>query len=179
MHGRKRWGLAVFKYWEWIKAWETIVEMARTLFLPNIAWVVLLNSASIGTNIAGQMTSGVVLLLPPYSFPQASMGYITLPMFVGSVFSFIICGIGGDWLAGRLTRRNGGVREPEHQLINLVLPIVINVIGLVWFGDIGEHPERYHWICFFIANAFTGFGFLAINSVASVYAIECYPAMAG
>lgn len=178
LHGR-RWGWTVFRYAEWDKAWTTLVEMFKTLFLPNILWIILLNSASIGSNIANQMTAGVILLLPPYSFPQANTGFVTVPLFIGSIFSFLISGIGGDWLAGRLTRRNGGVREPEHQLINLIPPILMSVVGLIWFGDVGEHTEKYHWIWFFVSNTFIGFGFLSINAVASVYAIECYPSMAG
>ncbi|KAF1808142.1 MFS general substrate transporter [Eremomyces bilateralis CBS 781.70] len=179
LHGRKRWGWTVFQYREWPQAWHTLIEMGQSLLLPNILWIILLNSASIGTNIANQMAGGVVLLLPPYSFPQSSLGFVTISLFVGSIFSFAICGIGGDWLAGRLTKRNNGLREPEHQLINLVLPIIATIVGNVWFGDIGEHPEKYHWIWFFVSNAILGFGFISINSVASVYAIECYPNMAG
>lgn len=153
--------------------------MAKSLLLPNIIWIILLNSASIGINIANQMTGGVILLLPPYSFPQSNVGFITIPLFVGSVLSYALSGIGGDWLAGILTKRNKGIREPEHQLVNLVLPIAATVGSIIWFGDIGEHPEKYHWIWFFVSNALLGFGFISINSVASVYAIECYPNMAG
>ena len=153
--------------------------MAKILLLPNIVWIIILNSASIGTTLASQMTGGVILLLPPFSIPQSSIGYVTVPLLVASIFAFTISGVGGDWLAAQLTKRNHGVREPEHQLANLILPIIASAVGLVWFGHIGEYPEKYHWMAFYVNNAVGAYGFMAINSVASVYAIECYPNLAG
>jgi hypothetical protein len=179
MHDRRRWGWSIFKYREYSKAWETVTEMARSLLLPNILWIILLNSASIGVNIACQMTGGVILLLPPYSWPQDNMGLITIPLLIAALLSYGISGTGGDWLASKLTKRNNGIREPEHQLVNMILPVFATVAALIWFGDIGDHPQKYHWIWFFVANTFLNFGFLSINSVASVYSIECYPSMAG
>jgi hypothetical protein len=179
MYGRKRWGWTVFKYNDWKAAKACIREMAFSLALPNILWVVVLNSVFIGTNIAAQMTGGTILLLPPYSFPMSNAGLITLPLLVASLFAYLLNGIGGDWASLQLTKRNKGVREPEHQLINFILPIIAGVGGAVFFGFIGEYPQRFHWMWFFVANTILNYGFTATNSVASVYSIECYPEWAG
>lgn len=66
---------------------------------------------------------------------------MTVPLFLGAVFSFVNSGIGRDWMAGLLSRRNGGVQEPEHRLVNFVFPDVISFVGLLWFGDIGGHRK--------------------------------------
>jgi hypothetical protein len=179
MYGRKRWGWAIFKYNDTPSAIACIREMALSLLLPNIVWIVLINSITIGTNISAQMTGGTVLLLPPYSFPMKNAGLITLPLLVSGLLSFIFTGIGGDWLSLQLTKRNDGVREPEHQLINFILPILTTVSGAVLFGYVGDYPERFHFMIFFVANTLLNYGFMTTNSVASVYAIECYPEWAG
>jgi hypothetical protein len=92
------------------------------------------------------MTGGTILMMPPYSFPMANAGLITIPLLVAALFSFLLNGIGGDWASLQLTKRNAGVREPEHQLINFILPITAGVVGAVLFGYIGEDPKSFHWI---------------------------------
>ena len=180
MHSRKPWGWRIFtRGFRWKEAWYTVVEMLKVCLFPNVMWLILINSCFMGNNLTSSMTNAVILLEQPYKFSFKSLGYTNLPLIVSSIFYYLISGIGADKLALWLTRRNKGVREPEHQLINFILPITAEVVSTVLFGFVGEDPYRFHWFWMFVSMTIGGYGFLALNSVASVYAIECYPMWAG
>lgn len=56
-----------------------------------------------------------------------------------------------DRVAARLTRKNGGVREPEMRLISLVPAILITPAGILCYGLTAYYKK--HWIGMFIGNA--------------------------
>jgi hypothetical protein len=179
-YGPRRWGWALFQgKSDWGAAKNTVVEMAQVCLFPNVAWIVLLNSVLIGTVLAAQMCASPVLLLAPFNWPVKSMGFMALPLVCSAIFSYSISGIGGDFIANWISQRNGGRREPEHQLINFALPILAGAGGSVFFGYIGDYTNKFTWPWFMIAMGIQFFGFLSINTLASVYTIECYPAWAG
>lgn len=74
------------------------------------------------------------LFLPPYNFSAASVGLMNLPPFIGTIAAFLI----GGWLNDKtiiwLSRRNGGIYEPEMRLW-LALPMaIITPAGILMLG---------------------------------------------
>lgn len=53
------------------------------------------------------------------------------------------CGWFGDRFVIWMAKRNGGVHEPEHWLLTLVIPIITSWIGLVAMAFCANWPERY------------------------------------
>lgn len=90
----------------------------------------------------------------------------------------IIQGPVGDWLANYLAKRSGR-RVPENQLINLILPITLGMIGALLYGLAGDAQDKYGWPVFLLSFAFIAYGFLGTSSTSSVYVLECYPYLAG
>ena len=81
-------------------------------------------------------------------------------------------------LANAVARRRGQ-RIPENQLINLVLPGLLGLIGTILFGLSANDQTKYHWIVFLLALGFMAFGFLGTSAIGTVYVLECYPHLAG
>lgn len=175
-YDERPWGWQLFaRECRWREAGYATLELLKVCFFPNIMWLVLINSCFMGNNLAASMTNAVILLEQPFSFPFRSLGLINVPLVISSLFYFVISGWGADKLALWLTRRNNGIREPEHQLINFILPILAEVVSTSLFGAIANNPENFHWIWMFVSMTIGGYGFLSINSVSAVYATESYP----
>lgn len=74
------------------------------------------------------------LFLPPYSFSAAGVGLMNLPPFIGTIVAFFVGGYLNDKTIIWLSRRNGGIYEPEMRLW-LALPMaVITPAGIVMLG---------------------------------------------
>jgi len=97
----------------------------------------------------------------------------------GSFLAFFVCGIGGDYLAAYITRRNGKFREPEHQLPNFILPIITGFISIVLTGF--EEPGQLRSTLSGIqaGNVLGSFSYTAFRFISLTYALECYPTFAG
>jgi hypothetical protein len=164
---------------DWKAAKHAAAEILLVGLFPNILWVILINSIGMAIFTANQMTSAPILLRPPFSWSEDKLGYASITVFIGAVLSFIVSGVGGDYVALLMTKLNKGIREPEHQLFNFIIPILSVVIGSALFGLIAEHPYGFKAISLLTIITLINFGFWAINSVSAVYAIECHPKWAG
>lgn len=82
-----------------------------------------------------------------------------------------------DRISNAVARRNGGAREPEHHLLNVILPLVAGIAGTFVFGWAGQ--TNAHWAVLMAASFLIVFGYLVILSVLNVFVVESYPMWAG
>lgn len=68
--------------------------------------------------------------------------------------------------------------QPEDQLVNMVVPLVIGFIGVVCYGIMASNPNGYHWITVLVVAGFQFFSSLAVFVASTTYAIECFPDLA-
>ena len=99
-------------------------------------------------------------------------------MLIAAIFVAFVTGGVADHIANLVAKRRG-IRIPENQLLNLILPTVCGLVGAIVFGVSGENPEDYSWALFLFSLALMAFGFLGANTVGAVYVLECYPHLAG
>jgi hypothetical protein len=76
-----------------------------------------------------------------------------------------------------VARRNGGAREPEHHLLNIVVPLVSGLAGVFIFGWAGQNNA--HWGVLMVGSFLIIFGALVVLSVVNVFVVESYPMWAG
>ena len=76
-----------------------------------------------------------------------------------------------------MTRWNGGSREPEHHLVNLIMPFVLGVTGCFIFGYAGDND--LHWGILLLGAMLVIFAFLTVMSIFNVFIVESYPMWAG
>ena len=80
-------------------------------------------------------TTASVFQLPPYPYlmsPGVS-GLINVPAVIGALIGAYCGGALTDWIAERWARRNNGVFEPEYRLLALVIPFVLEPVGLLMY----------------------------------------------
>lgn len=102
-----------------------------------------------------------------------------VPIVIATPFVALLGGYVADKVTNAVARRNGGQKEPEGNLLNLVLPLTFGIIGCILFGYAGEHTAMVHWSVLLSGIFCISLGFLTANTVLSVYIIESYPQWAG
>ncbi|KAI5950957.1 hypothetical protein KGF54_004031 [Candida jiufengensis] len=110
---------------------------------------------------------------PPYNFSVDIVGLTTLGMFFGNVVGMFYGGPFVDWLAVKLARRNHGVLEPEHRLHAMLVPTILNAIGVLAFG-LGAYYKLHFTVSVVIGMGFMGFAMTSSGAIGLVYAVDCY-----
>lgn len=77
-----------------------------------------------------------------------------------------------------MSAANARAQKPEHQLINMILPVLCGFIGTLCFGIFCGNTERYHWMLPMVMTDLQQYGFVSSNVIATSYAIECFPDLA-
>jgi hypothetical protein len=164
---------------DWKAAYDCCKQMFHCLLFPNMLWIVLMQSCVLGIYVVMVTEFAGILVAPPNNFGFASLGFVQGGQIVVSIIMVPVLGYGSDLLVKILARRNGGVTEPEHRLIPLMLPAIIVVISCVFFGLGGSDPER--WSAWSIIISFNAeyFGFIGIVLIGFTYALDSYPERAG
>ncbi|KAL1887283.1 hypothetical protein Sste5346_010314 [Sporothrix stenoceras] len=159
------------------QAWYALKELVLCSAFPNVIWVVLLNASVIGPTISSSNTIGLVLIESYHWAPQ-NVGLLSVPLAIASFIVVPIAGIFADLLMKTLAKRNNGQHKPEHQILNLAIPLVFSFLGTLLFGIFAGQPEKYHWSLPLLMTGFQFFALLSTNVTTTTYAIECFPDLA-
>jgi len=84
--------------------------------LPAVLWAILVFSSTIGFLVGITSNFASALSSPPYNFNTLQTSLCFIGGLVGGLLGIPAGGHYGDWIAMRATRRNDGIREPEHRL---------------------------------------------------------------
>lgn len=114
------------------------------ILLPPVLWAALVQAATIGFLVA--VTSNVdPAFEQTYDFKPYQVGLCFISAIIGSLLGLPAGGHLGDIVADYLTKRNGGIREPEMRLPAIMISAITSPLALVLFGVGIEH--KLHWIC--------------------------------
>ncbi|WJG35231.1 major facilitator superfamily domain-containing protein [Fusarium oxysporum Fo47] len=113
------------------------------LTLPPVLWATLVMSVTIGFLVA--ISSNFAVAFDDiYDFEpwQSGLCFISCP--IGAGVGAFFGGHFSDMVADRLTRNNGGIREPEMRLPAILISLVIAPLSLVLYG-VGI-DRSWHWV---------------------------------
>lgn len=159
----------------WKEALTCYKQMGQCILFPNILWVVLMNSVSLGIYVIGVTEYASVLGAPPYSYPTTSLGLVQGGQIVVAMIMVPVLGYGGDQLYKLVARRReSGTVESEVRLIPMLLPIVVLLISCVIFGRAASHPTE--WSPWAITTTFSGLYFAYIGIILNgyTYSLDSY-----
>ncbi|UNI14452.1 hypothetical protein JDV02_001081 [Purpureocillium takamizusanense] len=146
------------------------------IILPSVLWAALVQAVTIGFLVA--VTSNVdPAFEQAYHFQPYQVGLCFLSAVIGSLLGVPAGGILGDRVADCLTKRNGGVREPEMRLPAICLSCITAPLALVLFGVGVQH--QLHWICPTIGLGLLNFSITQATNICLVYVIDAYRPVAG
>ncbi|KAK2001446.1 major facilitator superfamily transporter [Colletotrichum falcatum] len=157
------------------RAGKSMLDSLRSSYFPAVIWAVLVNSTAIVMNQASAQITPFALLAQGWEFQWT--GLTVMPFFLASALVYVFGGPVADKISNAVTRWQGGSREPEHHLANLIFPLVSGVAGCFVFGTAGE--QNLHWAVLLLGSLLIVFAFLTLMTILNVFIVESYPQWAG
>ncbi len=145
---------------------------------PIVEFAAFVVSWSASSYLQVNLSQTQAFAAPPYNFTSQTIGFFNFALFIGGLIGLFTCGPLSDWVAARLTERNGGVREPEMRLIAMVPYVLVMILGSI-VTAVG-YDRHWPWQAIVVI----GYGCLglqvsALPSIASTYAIDSYKPVTG
>ncbi|KAI4235456.1 MAG: hypothetical protein LQ349_003164 [Xanthoria aureola] len=144
---------------------------------PAILWSALVYSLSIGWLIVLSESVSEIYRTKHYHFSSFGVGLVYISPFVGGILGTAVAGKVSDIIVKAMSRRNGGVYEPEFRLV-MAIPVAISTcIGLMGFGWSAEEDNQ--WIVPTIFFGVISFGSSLGSTTAITFAVDSYRMYAG
>lgn len=143
-------------------------------FHPAIFWACLIQGTMIGWTVFIGIILAAIFLGPPLFWNEVRTGYAYTGAFIGAVLGFIVAGGLADFSAKIMTRRNGGIYEPEFRIILVIPQLIFGCAGLYGFGVTSARIVDYNWFwpVFFFGLEVMG---MVIGAVASaLYIVDAH-----
>jgi len=113
---------------------------------------------------------------PQYNFTAGQIGLIGLSPWIFGVIGNVCGGPICDWVARYMTKRNGGVYEPEFRLVLMFPAVVLGSIGYFGFGWSIENGDP--WIVPVILYGLVGIGGVFLAIPVYTYVVDSHRALA-
>lgn len=159
--------------------WLKVMVRPFILFVyPSVAWSALVYSCSIGWLIVISECVAVIYRDPHlYNFTALQTGLVYISPFIGGVLGTGVAGKVSDIIVMAMSRRNGGLYEPEFRLVMAIPIIITTCIGLMGFGWSAQ--ERDHWIVPTIFFGIISFGCSLGSTTSITFCVDSYRQYAG
>jgi len=145
---------------------------------PSILWSTLVYSLSIGWLIV--LSESVAVIFEnkaTYNFTALQTGLVYISPFVGGVLGTAVAGKVSDIIVRFMSRRNGGIYEPEFRLVMAIPVTLATCIGLMGYGWSVE--ERDSFIVPAVFFGIISFGCALGSTTAITFAVDSYRQYAG
>lgn len=145
---------------------------------PAILWSTLVYSLSIGWLIVlSESVAYVYQNRETYNFSSLGTGLVYVSPFIGGILGTAVAGKVSDIIVRFMSRRNGGIYEPEFRLV-MGFPVAVSTcIGLMGFG--WSAAERDNWIVPTVFFGIISFGCALGSTTAITFAVDSYRQYAG
>ncbi|ODM18513.1 hypothetical protein SI65_06385 [Aspergillus cristatus] len=158
--------------------WLRVAVRPFILFAyPAILWSTAVYALSVGWLIVMSELVSHIYQGGSYNFTSLQTGLIYISPFVGGLIGTAVAGKVSDIIVKFMTRRNGGVYEPEFRLV-MGIPIALSTTaGLMAFGWSAQ--EKDAWIVPTIFFGLVSFGCCLGSTTAITFAVDSYRQYAG
>jgi hypothetical protein len=116
-----------------------------------------------------------LLVQPPFLWSFNTLGFVFAGQIAMAVAVPFFCGYLSDWIMKLLSKRNGGVTQPEYRLNALIIPLVAILVSTIIFGKTAQTPSDWSWAGIAVTINFEYFGFVGIVVSSFVYCMDAYP----
>ncbi|RPB05400.1 MFS general substrate transporter [Choiromyces venosus 120613-1] len=158
----------------WIKA---AVRPIILFSYPAILWSTVVYSFSIGWLIVLSETVARIYQEDPYNFSHLATGLVYISPFIGGIIGTAVAGKVSDIIVRAMSRRNGGIYEPEFRLVMGIPVAITTAIGLMGFGWSAQ--EHDNWIVPTVFFGLISFGCSLGSTTAITFCVDSYRQYAG
>ena len=145
---------------------------------PAILWSSLVYALSIGWLIVlSESVTTIYRSAATYHFTSLQAGLVYISPFVGGILGTAVAGKFSDMIVRYMSRRNGGVYEPEFRLVMAIPVTIATSIGLMGYGWSAQERDN-----FMVPTVFFGiisFGCSLGSTTSITFAVDSYRQYAG
>ncbi|KAJ5116274.1 hypothetical protein N7456_000622 [Penicillium angulare] len=123
------------------------------------------------------ITQSTLYVEPPYLMGSIGVGNMSIPTAIGSFIGAFFGGPCIDWFLLRLSKRNGGIYEPEMRLYLYTVPALFMATGIFMYGL--TIARGMPWIINAVGAAFMGGGLGGMCDMSLAYLQDSYRGMVG
>ncbi|KIH88558.1 hypothetical protein SPBR_07045 [Sporothrix brasiliensis 5110] len=151
---------------------RALIAPFATYMLPGVVWAAYSYGCAVAFSASLSVSLSSIFTVAPYHFSTRAVGLTVLSPFVANIVGNFIPGPVADWLVTYMSRKNGGVYEPEFRNI-LCLPALLTGLAGYWGFGLAIH-YKIHWfapVFFFGVAAFSG---SILSLVSNTYLLDCH-----
>lgn len=159
--------------------WFKVMLRPFVLFTyPAVLWSAAVYACSVGWLIVISESMAMIYMdADSYNFNALQTGLVYLSPFIGGLLGTAVAGKVSDIIVKAMSRRNGGLYEPEFRLVMGAPILITTVIGLMGFGWSAE--ERNHYMVPTIFFGITSFGCSLGSTTSITFCVDSYRQYAG
>jgi hypothetical protein len=160
-------------------SWLRVAFRPFILFAyPAVLWSSVVYACAVGWLIVlSESVSEIYRNADTYNFSALSTGLIYISPFIGGILGTAVAGKVSDMIVKIMTKRNGGLYEPEFRLVMGVPITITTVIGLMGYGwSAHEHDA---WIVPTIFFGIISFGCSLASTTSITFCVDSYRQYAG
>ena len=140
--------------------------------IPGVAFSSITYGILVAFGTVMTTALSTLMITAPYDFSASQIGLMSLAPFIGSTLGSLIVGPLSDYVALRLSKRNGGIYEPEYRFY-CFLPFIPFQCGGAWYFANALADGR-HWSHVAVAYGICNFGTAPLQSLALTYMLDAY-----
>ncbi|KLJ12451.1 hypothetical protein EMPG_12528 [Blastomyces silverae] len=145
---------------------------------PAVLWSAMVYALSVGWLIVlSEAVAEIYRDKDSYNFSALGTGLVYISPFVGGILGTVVAGKVSDIVVQFMTRRNGGIYEPEFRLVMAVPVALTTAMGLMGFGWSAQEKER--WIVPTVFFGILSFGCSVGSTTAITFCVDSYRQYAG
>lgn len=159
--------------------WVKVMFRPFILFsYPAVLWSAAVYACSVGWLMVMSEVLAMIYRDPSsYNFTSLQTGLVYISPFIGGILGTGVAGKISDIIVQAMSRRNGGLYEPEFRLV-MALPIMLSTcIGLIGFGWSSE--ERDHFIVPTMFFGILSFGCSLGSTTSITFCVDSFRQYAG
>jgi Major Facilitator Superfamily len=154
--------------------WKLLLRPFPLFAHPAIMWACLIQGTMIGWTVFIGIILAAIFLGPPLFWTEVKTGYAYTGAFIGAVAGFLVAGGLADWSAKFMTRRNGGIYEPEFRIVLVIPQLVFGCAGLYGFGVTASRLIDFPHIAPIVFFGLEVMGMVIGAVAASLYIVDAH-----
>jgi MFS family permease len=111
--------------------------------------------------VVGSMLAEL-FMAPPYNFSVSGVGLVSISPLIGAIIGAFISGPAADMIITYMSRKNGGVYEPEFRLVIIIVPLILGGMSFFGFGISLQVQDPWIGPVFFYGLQYFSVGFMTI-----------------
>lgn len=159
------------------KWWKVMVRPFILFAYPSVLWSAAIYACSVGWLIVISESVAIIYREGVYHFNALQTGLVYIAPFVGGILGTAVAGRVSDVIVKAMSRRNGGLYEPEFRLV-MAAPIALTtVVGLMGFGWSASVADP--WIVPTVLFGVVSFGCSLGSTTSITFCVDSYRQYAG